>query len=264
MNGDGRADVVGFGNAGVYVALAQADGSFGAAALKLAEFGAQAQAGGWSSDNTFHRELADVNGDGRADIVGFGNAGVYVSTANADGTFAPSALKLAEFGTQAQAGGWSSQDAFPRHMADVNGDGRADVVGFGNAGVYVALAQADGSFGAAALKLAEFGAQAQAGGWSSDNTFHRELADVNRDGRADIVGFGNAGIHLALGQIDGSFSTSSLELAAFGRGADAGGWLSQDIYPRHLADVNHDGAADIVGFGDSAVYVSLTQGLPVI
>ncbi len=74
-------------------------------------------AGGWSSDNTFHRELADVNGDGRADIVGFGNAGMYVSMANADGTFAPSALKLAEFGTQAQAGGWSSQDAFPRHMA---------------------------------------------------------------------------------------------------------------------------------------------------
>ena len=32
--------------------------------------------GGWSSF-TYPRQLADVNGDGMADIVGFGNAGVW-------------------------------------------------------------------------------------------------------------------------------------------------------------------------------------------
>src|SRR5690606_7457192 len=35
-------------------------------------------------------------------------------------------------------GGWSDDDRYPRQVADVNGDGRADIVGFGEAGVYVA------------------------------------------------------------------------------------------------------------------------------
>jgi len=33
---------------------------------------------GWTSDNQFHRAVADINGDGFNDIVGFGFAGVYV------------------------------------------------------------------------------------------------------------------------------------------------------------------------------------------
>ena len=47
--------------------------------------------------------------------------------------FASESLVLNAFGSN--AGGWNSADALPRLMADVNGDGRADIVGFGNAGV---------------------------------------------------------------------------------------------------------------------------------
>ena len=81
--------------------------------------------------------MADVNGGGRADVVGFGNAGVLVSLADQDGGFGGVDLVLQDFGVAPWAGGWSSQDRFPRMMADVNGNGRADVVGFGNAGVLV-------------------------------------------------------------------------------------------------------------------------------
>ena len=49
------------------------------------------------------------------------------------------------FGTGAAAGGWASQDIYPRLLGDVNGDGRADIVGFGVAGAYTALGQADGA-----------------------------------------------------------------------------------------------------------------------
>jgi hypothetical protein len=31
-------------------------------------------------------------------------------------------------------------------------------------------------------------------GWTSDNTYHRQLADINNDGTIDIVGFGQAGV----------------------------------------------------------------------
>ncbi len=49
-------------------------------------------------------------------------------------------LRHPGFGYAPEAGGWSSDDSYPRQLADVNADGRADIVGFGNAGVWVALA----------------------------------------------------------------------------------------------------------------------------
>ncbi len=136
MNGDGMADIVGFGAAGVYVSLATGGGHFAPSTFELPFFGPNA--GGWSSDDTYPREVADVNGDGMADIVGFGAAGVWVSLATGDGHFAPATFKLPFFGPN--TGGWSSDDTYPREVADVSGDGMADIVGFGSAGVWVSLA----------------------------------------------------------------------------------------------------------------------------
>jgi hypothetical protein len=251
INGDGMADIVGFGSAGVSVALATGSGRFGSPSLVLAAFGKAA--GGWSSQDAYPREMADINGDGKADIVGFGSAGVYVSLATGGGSFAGGSFELAAFG--ANAGGWSSQDLYTRHLSDVNGDGMADIVGFGSAGVYVALATGGGHFGPGAFKLSAFGSGA--GGWTSDNVFPRELADVNGDGMADIIGFGSAGVYVALAAGGGNFAGGFLALTAFGTAA--GGWDSQDHLPRYVADINHDGRADIVGFGNSQVIYSLGQ-----
>jgi enterochelin esterase-like enzyme len=250
--GTGMADIVGFSSAGVYVSLATGGGHFAAPTFELAAFGTNA--GGWSSDNTYPRKLADVSGDTRADIVAFSSAGVYESLATAGGHFAMPTFELAAFGVN--AGGWSSDDTDPRKLADVNGDGRADIVGFSSAGVYESLATAGGHFATPTFELAAFGTIA--GGWSSDNTYPRELADVNGDGRADIVGFGADGVYVSLATGGGHFAMPTFELAAFG--TNAGGWSSQDLYPRTLADVNGDGKADIVGFGADGVYVSLATG----
>ena len=252
VNGDGMADIVGFGQAGVYVSLATGNGHFAAPTFELAAFAPGA--GGWSSDDLYKRELADVNGDGRADIVGFGQAGVYVSLATGNGHFAAPTFELAAFAPG--AGGWISDDLYTRELADVNGDGKADIVGFGQAGVYVSLATGNGHFAAPTFELAAFAPGA--GGWSSDDLYQRELADVNGDGRADIVGFGQAGVYVSLATGNGHFAAPTFELAAFAPGA--GGWSSDDLYPRELADVNGDGMADIVGFGQAGVYVSLATG----
>ncbi|HET9630531.1 MAG TPA: hypothetical protein VFP14_13720, partial [Novosphingobium sp.] len=75
------ADIVGFGIAGTLVAFGKGDGTFTQASLDVGDFGKNQ---GWSSDNTFHREVADVNKDGLADIVGFGIAGVLVGTNQGD------------------------------------------------------------------------------------------------------------------------------------------------------------------------------------
>jgi Ca2+-binding RTX toxin-like protein len=83
--------------------------------------------------------VADVNGDGRADIVGFGGADVYVALGQSNGTFGTATKAHDQF--TVNGGGWTSFDEYPRQVADVNGDGRADIVGFAGDGVYVALAQ---------------------------------------------------------------------------------------------------------------------------
>jgi hypothetical protein len=247
-SGDHRADIVGFGNAGVWVSRAQPDGRFETPQFVVANFGHDA--GGWRVDQ-HPRFMADTTGDGRADIVGFGNAGVYVSRAQADGSFAAPQLVINNFGYN--AGGWRV-DQHPRFVVDTTGDGRADIVGFGNAGVYVSRAQADGTFTAPQLVVANFGYNA--GGWRIDR-HPRFMADVTGDGRADIVGFGNAGVYVSRAQADGTFTAPQLVINNFGY--NAGGWRV-DQHPRFLADTTGDGRADIVGCGTAGVWIARSLG----
>jgi hypothetical protein len=253
VNGDGRTDIVGFGVAGTYTALGQADGSFADPVLALDDFGTVA--GGWTSQNQFTRTVGDVNGDGRADIVGFGVAGAYTALGQADGSFADPILAVDNFGTV--AGGWTSQDLFPRTVGDVNGDGRDDIVGFGIFGTYTSLGQVDGTFADPILALDNFGTSA--GGWATQDQFPRVLGDVSGDGRADIVGFGVAGVYTALGRADGTFDQAVFKLGNFGNSGAAGGWTSDNTFPRYAADVTGDHLADIVGFGAFGVYVAQAQ-----
>jgi hypothetical protein len=194
--------------------------------------------------------MADVNGDHMADIVGFGNGGVYVSLATGDGNFAPLSITLAALNP---ANGWTSQDQFPRELADVNGDGMSDIVAFGNGGVYVSLATGGGNFATPEIKLAALN---PGNGWTSNDQFPRELADVNGDHMADIVGFGDGGAYVALATGGGNFATPIIGVSALD---PANGWTSNHQFLRELADVNHDGMADIVGFGNPGVLVALAN-----
>jgi hypothetical protein len=247
VNGDGKADVVGFGAWGAMVSLSNGSG-FDSPSRWSAQFGL---ARGWRNQDLYPRLLADVDGDGDADIVGFGAAGTFVSLS--DGTrFLTPTLGIKGFGV---AQGWTSQNLFPRAVADVNGDGKADVVGFSPTGVRVALSNGAG-FDAPALWIANYGTGA--GGWSSQNTCPRVLADVNGDGQADIIGFAWPGTFVSLSTGTG-FAAPVLGIPAFGGRPAAGGWTSQNLFPRTAADVNLDGKADIVGFGLYGVVVSLAQ-----
>ncbi|WP_436074031.1 FG-GAP repeat domain-containing protein, partial [Devosia sp. LjRoot3] len=91
--------------------------------------------GGWSSDDRFPRHLADINGDGNADIVAFGDSSVYVALANGQGGFI--SPTVATYNFTPQSGGWYSNDTYPRFLADINGDSKADTVAFGPDGVVV-------------------------------------------------------------------------------------------------------------------------------
>ena len=98
--------------------------------LVVANFGYNA--GGWRVD-MHPRFMADTTGDGRADIVGFGNAGVYVSHAPGRRHVRPRRnWSSPTSATTPVVGGSSSTRA---SSPTSTGDGRADIVGFGDTGV---------------------------------------------------------------------------------------------------------------------------------
>ena len=82
--------------------------------------------------------LGDLNGDGAVDIVGFSSNGTWVALGDGEGGFSNATLATDQFGYGDAAGGWATNDRFPRILADINGDGTDDIVGFSSGGVVVA------------------------------------------------------------------------------------------------------------------------------
>ena len=244
VRGNGLADIVAFGDDGVYIAFGNGDGTFTRAAEPaIANLDYNH---GWRVDK-HTRVLADLNGNGRADIVAFGDDGVYVASNNGDGTFADIEPVLPQFG---HSHGWSV-DKHVRLLADITGNGRADIVAFGDDGVYVAINNGDGSFTYTAEPVvANFGYN---DGWHVDK-HPRVLADVTGNALPDIVAFGDTGVYVAINNGNGTFQPPKFVLGDFGYNQ---GWRV-DKHVRVLADLTGNGRADIVAFGDEGVSTALS------
>lgn len=275
VNHDGYPDIVGFGDDGVFVSLGKGDGTFAPAQPGLAtqNFGVKQ---GWSVAKHV-RLLADLKGDGFLDIVAFGDQGVWTAMNKRDGTgtFADPKLVMEGFGADQ---GWTVVKHV-RTLAVLNNVGFADIIGFGDQGVTTALGNGDGTFQTPKLVLANFGV---AQGW--DPAKHvRLMADLNNDGRDDIVAFGDAGVWTALSVGHGNFAPSRLAVAGTspqghtppvaepGAGTFEpprlvlkGFGVAQSWSPakhlRLMADLNGDHYPDIVGFGDDGVATALGNG----
>jgi hypothetical protein len=258
INNDGNADIVGFGNDGVTVSLANGTGGFMAPMFASGTMFWGTQTGGWMSQDAFPRLLAGAVGTHVAEIVGFASNGVYVSVADAMGGFLPPMLAMGTSFWGAQTGGWTSQDLYPRALADVNNDLIADIVGFASNGVYVSRGDVIGFFAPEFAGAAFWGVQT--GNWSSQDTYSRFMADADGDGKPDIVGFAQSGVYVSINTstlISSSFAAPRFVPDSSFWGVQTGGWSSQNLYPHLMADVNADGKADIVGFAQSGVYVSI-------
>ena len=256
VNGDGKQDLVAIppanrSNSGVvYVALSNGtnfqEGWSGASALLDKDV----------MDNVY---FVDVNGDGKQDLVSIppanrSNSGVvYVALSN---------------GTSFQEG-WSGASALLDkdvmdnvHFADVNGDGKQDLVAIppanrSNSGVvYVALSNGtsfqEGWSGASALL-------------DKDVMDNVHFADVNGDGKQDLVAIppanrSNSGVvYVAL-----SNGTSFQE----GWSGATSGLLNTDVMDNvYFVDVNGDGKQDLVAIppanrsNSGVVYIALSNGI---
>ncbi len=243
----GFLDIVGFGECGMWTALGNGDGTFQNAKVVNSDF--SPQPGGWEVDK-HPRFMADLNRDGLADVVGFGYDGVWTAIGKGDGIFDDARFVLEDLGYNQ---GWRT-DKHPRFVLDINGDGKADVIGFGDAGVWTAIGDGLGGFpGGANFVHQNFGYNQ---GWRVD-LHPRFVADLDKDGLADIIVFGPDGVWTAFQNPDGTFTekTPGPAIPNFGLSQ---GW-QVDKHPRYVVDLDGDGYPDIIGFGDDGVWAAIND-----
>lgn len=260
MNGDGKADIAAKNTSGLIVGLS--NGSSFANPSLWSHQGAGGQydfsdSDGWASDASYYRTFraADIGGDGKADVCARGAGGIKCAVSNGAGFGAASYLITNEF---TNALGWADQRyASTFLLADVTGDGRADVIAKGGAGLVVAKAVSTGTgFLAASLWSAPVGAHYDFGDadgfWQSSESYWGTFraGDLNGDRRADVCARAAAGMRCAL-SAGNAFRQSSDWDDEF---TNVNGWQSVGAARTLLmGDAGGDGRADLLARNTSGL-----------
>ncbi|EAR08609.1 hypothetical protein [Reinekea blandensis] len=318
IDSDGLDDILGFSNK---IIASKNDGNWSAdiPSLNVMYDGGSYWANGtWGLDyQNYIRQFADINGDGYLDIVGFGRGSTVVS--------------LAQFGDDLGAGPGSGSYQLrdrrydipeyaiesplsytavdhPRMLADVNGDRKLDLVGFGPSGIEVSVNNMRDPIPGASPNGGEFDPENYSESWDAADTstqiflakqtvglnhinrnqgylhvpagnpwytpaIHtREIVDMNEDGLNDIVIFHDNAVEVF-------FNTTEAPGASNVQFADAVVWslgfkASEEIWyeqsgevrkyrQRGVADVNNDGVMDFWGFATDGLKIEYgTRLLP--
>ena len=181
FNGDGRDDFIFYNTADIKFAISNGS-DFDVTTQTTNTF---TQAGGWGVNNL--RMLGDIDGDGDDDIVGFANSAIVVGKYNGS-NFSFTSQTTNSF---TQAGGWDGDN--PIVLMDANGDGRDDIAGFGNAGLFYAYS--DGiDFEPSFIEIECFGNSHFWANRYSETV--RTFGDFNGDGADDILAIGEVGVYL--------------------------------------------------------------------
>ena len=207
FNNDGNLDVAvitgavnGFAS-NVIVLLGTGNGSFGTPITTL------------SGVSGLTIKTADVNGDGKQDVLIGGSGSAAILNGKGDGTFETPVLL--------SSGSYQLVDVA---AGDLNGDGRMDIVcaiANPNAGIAVFLQNADGSFSAGQVLITQYASGTAVA-----------VADFNGDGKLDVLLGAAQEVQYLSGNGDG---TLQQPVPVYG-GLDTG--------PIALADFNRDGLMD--------------------
>jgi hypothetical protein len=229
VNGDGLADLVTLAHGNGYVYLGSASGVLTAVPPA---FGGTMDSGLFDGEGHVAIDVADVDGDGFADLVtAHSDGNVYVYRGALAGTFHAAVASFA--GTYV---GFE-----PIAVADVDGDGFADLVSHKSGEVLVHRGRADGGFSGSAV--ASFRGTYDSGAADGAGHIAVDVADVNGDGRADLVTINGATGYVYPGQASGAFGSAVSSFAGTYRLALVGG---DGFEPVAVADVDGDGRADLI------------------
>lgn len=163
---------------------------------------------GWDANSTYYGSLrlADINGDGNADVCGRSEFGVRCLTGTGS-SFANDTIWTTLYGS-----GWSfGHYGETLQFGDIDGDGRDDVCGRGSYGMYCAKSSSGQFVDDHIWSMSEhntgltensvdFGDADPEGAWSTTAGRYRSIrmVDINRDGLVDVCGRSVNGIYCAL------------------------------------------------------------------
>ncbi|MBS2028632.1 MAG: VCBS repeat-containing protein [Deltaproteobacteria bacterium] len=245
LNGDGRADVCGRGPNGIECDLA---GDGGPSAHWSGP--ALSDDAGWSGPQYASTiQFGDIDGDHRSDLCARSASGMqcWLSTGNG-------------FGSPVTGPAWSDSANWNQagydstiQLADVDGDGKADLCGRAPTGLVCYLSSGSG------FPTQVTGPSiSDSADWNSPQYYSTiRMVDVDGDGKADVCGRAKAGI-VCWRSLGTSFDTNILSGPAW---SDANGWDAPTYYETiQYADINGDGKMDVCGRGPNGVECWLSNG----
>lgn len=183
--------------------------------------------------------VADLNGDGRLDLVFYGASAAYVFLGSGDGTF--------QSPVGYQAGLPNGEGISDLATGDFNGDGHLDLVAAGcpasiggcNPAFSILLGYGDGTFDSPLV----LGLPGQVSATNPSIA----AADFNRDGKSDLAICGPSGVMILLATGDGNFGSATVLPTP-----------CQNIF---AGDFNNDKKVDLAVVGvNGGIYVMLGTG----
>lgn len=250
VNGDSFVDVCGRANDGIWCSMGSAM-SFATPSKWIQAF----------TDDEFYAEyrdfwgsvhLADINGDGRADVCARNGVGLVCALAGPN-SFGRLDVWVADFRDDDN---WWRPAYWPSiQFPDLDGDGSADVCGRGSDGIRCGLSNGS-SFASLTVWEPSF---RDANGWAADPAVFATIQypDIDGDGKADVCGRGPGGITCAT-STGKTFRPASRWTAGF---ADPAFGVQAYASTIQFPDLNGDGKADVCGRGKEGVYCALSTGL---
>ncbi len=247
VTGDGLSDVCARANAGMrcWASMGTAFASHSIVGPELSD------AGGWDAPARYATiRLADVNGDGLADVCGRAGGGFRCWPSLGDGFgdgWAPIDA-LSDANGFADESRWSTV-----RMGDVDGDGRVDVCARTETG-FSCWRSTGASFDAAPIDGPSWSDE---NGWDAPASYLTiRVADVNGDGLADVCARANAGFRCHLSTGIGFGGAIALDAMT-----NEQGWNAYDQYSTiRLADIDGDGDRDVCGRGANGIVCYRFEG----
>ncbi len=233
MNGDNKLDLVTVNNSDNDVSIALGDGRGGFTRAPASPFAV--------GPSPYPLAVGDVNNDGHLDIV---------ATATATGPSRAQQLPLSRALTLLLSdgrGGFRSRQLPLRTgepwfavISDVNGDRKLDIVATHHElnQLTVMLGDGRGGFVEAGASPFDFGHHA----------YHAVVADVNGDGKMDVIAAGGDSVRLMLGDGHDGFATDATTLTGKG------------TWRLDAADLNSDGKMDLATSNSESGTVSVLLG----
>lgn len=238
LDGDGKPEIVASNTSGSMVSVYKNTSTPGNVLLAKTNFAANASGSGIA--------IGDVDGDGKPEILVADQGGPYLSVFR--NTVTNGTIDATSFATKVDFDLGTSGFHYTVSLGDLDGDGKLDIVVSQGSGTSVSVFRNTGTAGtiSASSLAARFDLPLSA------SSFASEIADMDGDGKLDIVATAGSKIAVFRNKINGGSLTSGSFANGVEYAADAGSLSSPNAMA--IADINSDGKPDLVPSLPSSTY----------